>query len=184
MRRAGAVLAALLLGACATSVRRSMPPAAGDWLTTLAAAKGQAAQGHYDEADRALYDFSQRFAGAPEAREATYWRAIFKLDPANRAASPRAGLEQLDAYLADSTDALHLTEARTLRRIASALDSLSQQHQVAQNADDAARIEEAARADQRADSLQKETDRLRDQLDKTKAELERIKKRLQEKNPE
>ena len=109
---------------------------------------------------------------------------MFKLDPANRSGSPRAATERLDEYLADSTATLHRTEAATLRRIAAALDSLTQRPTVvASAADDPARAAEAQQAQQREDELQKENQRLKDQLDKTNAELERIKKRLQERTP-
>lgn len=178
------LLAALVLstGACATAMRRSMPPSARDWLEALGTAKADAAQGHYDDADRVLYDFAQRYAGAPEAREATYWRAVFKLDPANRAGSPRAAEEQLQEYLADTAGTLHRAEARTLLRIASALDSLVERRPVATTSDPLTE-EAAATAQQRADELQKEVDRLRDELAKKVDELNRIKKRLSDRPP-
>jgi TolA-binding protein len=160
-----------------------MPPAAGDWLSTLTNAKTAATQGHFDDADHALYDFAQRYPGSPESREATYWRALFKLDPANRSGSPRAATERLDEYLADTAATLHRTEAATLRRIAAALDSLTQRPVAAAAPSDPARMAEAQQAAQRQDDLEKENQRLKDQLDKTNAELDRIKKRLKERTP-
>jgi TolA-binding protein len=173
----------LLVAACATtSTRRTMPPAADDWIGTITAAKNQVALGHFDDADKALYEFEQRYPSSPEAREATYWRALFKLDPANRGGSPRAATERLDEYLADTTASLHRAEAATLRRIAAELDSLAQRTPVVAS-NDSARLADAQKAQQREDDLQKEIKGLRDQLDKTNAELERIKKRLQERTP-
>lgn len=183
MRRIAGAALLVVLAACATATRRSMPPAGADWLSTLGTAKADAAQGHFDDADHALYDFVQRYAGAPEAREATFWRALFKLDPANRSGSPRAAIERLDEYLADTAATLHRTEAATLRRIAAALDSLSSRPTVAAEPADPSRVAEAQQAAQHVDELEKENQRLKDQLDKTNAELARIKKRLQERSP-
>lgn len=173
----------LLCAACATtSARHTMPPAADDWIGTLAGAKNQVALGHFDDADKALYEFVQRYPSSAEAHEATYWRALFKLDPANRGGSPRAATERLDEYLADSSAALHRAEASTLRRIAAELDSLAQRAPIVA-VNDSARLADAQKAQEREDDLQKEIKTLKDQLDKTNAELERIKKRLQERTP-
>jgi hypothetical protein len=178
------VLAALMIvgTACAstTSVRRTMPTSAREWLAALTSAKAAASAGRYDDADRALYDFAQLYAGAPEAREAAYWRALFKLDPANRSASPRAAVEQLDVYLADSASALHVTEAFVLRRLAQSLDSLSQNRIVTTRQPATAELpaDDAAAAQERQQVLQKEIQRLKDSLERSTAELERIKKRL------
>jgi TolA-binding protein len=179
------MLAALMIAgmACAstTSVRRTMPTSAREWLTALTNAKAASSAGRYDDADHTLYNFAQLYAGAPEAREAAYWRAVFKLDPANRSASPRAAVEQLDAYLADSASALHVTEALVLRRLALSLDSLSQNRIVTtrQPVTTTESVpDDAAVAQEREQELQKEIQRLKEQLDRSAAELERIKKRL------
>jgi hypothetical protein len=174
-------VAASVACASTTTVRRTMPTSAREWLTALTNAKAASSAGRYDEADRILYDFGQLFAGAPEAREAAYWRALFKLDPANRSANPRAAIEQLDAYLADSTGALHLTEALVLRRLALSLDSLSQNRIVAtrQPATLTEPVpDDAVVSQERESELQKEIQRLKEQLDRSTAELDRIKKRL------
>jgi hypothetical protein len=181
------VIAALVVvgAACAstTSVRRTMPTSAREWLTALTYAKAAASAGRYDEADRTLSEFAQLFAGAPETHEAVYWRAVFKLDPVNPSANPHAAVEQLDAYLADSASALHLTEAVVLRRLALSLDSLSQnQNRIVTIRPPAITSEptpdDAVVAQEREQELQKEVQRLKDQLDRRTAELERIKKRL------
>lgn len=185
MRRTLLPALALALAACvsATGARRSMPPMAQEWLSALATAKAAAHDGHYDDADRALYDYEQRYQGTAEAHEAIYWRAVFKLDPENRGGSARTATEQLDAYLADTTTTPHRTEAMVLRRLAAALDSLGKTRQAATDDSDAARADEAQKAQAREDELQKQIKTLKDQLDKTTAELERIKKRLTDRNP-
>jgi hypothetical protein len=173
----------IAISGCATSVRRTMPPAAQEWITTLETAKSAAAEGRYEEADRALYNYAQRYSGAAEAREATYWRAVFKLDPANHGGSTWTAKEHLDHYLSDTTGALHRTEAVTLRRLAAEIDSLSHAREPVIAAADSQRVADAEKARQREDELQKENQRLKDLLDKTTQELDRIKKRLTDKNP-
>jgi TolA-binding protein len=167
---------------CATSVRRSMPVSAREWLVTLEAAQRAAAQGRYDDADRALSTYAQRYAGSPEAREAVYWRAVFQLDPANPGRNPASADAHLAEYLSDTAGVLHRTEALTLRRLASTLDSLNRAHQTVIAAD-TQHADDAARAQQREQELEKEIQRLKDQLEKTTQELERIKKRLAGKTP-
>jgi hypothetical protein len=178
------LLAGLMIAgtACAstTSVRRTMPTSAREWLAALTSAKTAASAGRYDAADRTLYNFAQLYAGAPEAREVAYWRAVFRLDPANRSASTRAAVEQLDVYLADSASALHVTEAVVLRRLALSLDSLSQNRIVTTRQPATAELapDDVAAAQERQQVLQKEIQRLKDSLERSTAELERIKKRL------
>lgn len=176
---------ALALAGCASTInhRSTMPLSAREWLATLSTAKSEAQTGHYDSADRTLTDYAQRYAGSAEAREATYWRAVFTLDPANTAGSPRAAEEQLDVYLADTATTLHRSEALTLRRLAAALDSLDRRGQAAATTSDSARADDAQKAQQRQEDMQKEIQRLKDQLDKTTAELDRIKKRLADHTP-
>jgi len=184
--RAATGLAALTLAlaGCSTAVRRTMPQPAGEWIYVLGAAKEAAEEGRYSDADRVLQDFMLAYAGAPEAREAAYWRALLTLDPANRGGDIRSAAKQLAEYLADTASTLHRTEALALSRLAATIDSLGRRHQISISSSDAARAEQAERADQREAELQKEIQRLKEQLDKTTAELERIKKRLSEKNPQ
>ena len=183
--RAAAAVGLLLLGVagCATTVHRSMPPAAGEWIDVLGSAKEAAAEGRYSDADRALQDFMLANIGAPAAREAAFWRALLTLDPANRVGDTRSAEKQLAEYLSDTASTLHRTEAVALQRLASTIDSLVRKHRISISSSDAARAEQAERADQREAELQKEIQRLKEQLDKTTAELDRVKKRLSEKNP-
>jgi hypothetical protein len=181
---AGLASLALALAGCATAVHRTMPQAAGQWIYVLGSAKEAASEGRYSDADRVLQDFMLAYAGAPEAREAAYWRALLTLDPAKRGGDTRNAEKQLDEYLSDTASTLHRAEALTLSRLAAAIDSLGRRHRISISSSDAARAEQAERADQREAELQKEIQRLKEQLEKTTAELERIKKRLSEKNPQ
>ncbi|HEU6453326.1 MAG TPA: hypothetical protein VFT57_18050 [Gemmatimonadaceae bacterium] len=180
---AGVVLLLIGVGGCATTIHRSMPPAAGEWIDVLGSAKEAAAQGRYSDADRTLQDFMLAYAGSPEAREAAYWRALLTLDPSNRGGDTRSAERQLEEYLSDTATTLHRTEAITLQRLAVAIDSLVRTHRISISSSDAARAEQAERADEREAELRKEIQRLKEQLDKTTAELDRIKKRLSEKTP-
>jgi hypothetical protein len=174
---------ALLAMGCASSVHRSMPPAAHEWITTLGGAKAAVADGRYSDADRTLNDFMLAYTGAEEAREALYWRALFAIDPANRGGDTRTAQAQLEEYLADTGSTLHRTEAITLRRLAMTIDSIGRTHRISVSSSDAARAEQAEQADHREANFQKEIQSLKEQLEKTTAELDRIKKRLSEKNP-
>jgi chaperonin cofactor prefoldin len=180
VRRTLAGIALLLSIGCVRAIHHSLPASARDWVTTLTIAKTAAAEGRFNDADRTLYDFARQYGSAPEAHEVTYWRAVFKLDPANRGGSTRTAIEQLDAYLADSTNATHRTEAALLRRVALELDSLQQPRPVATTTElvEPDHTDDSARAAQREQALQTEIQRLKDQLDKATAELDRIKRRL------
>ena len=130
MRRTArtALAAALLLGGSACLPSRSQPEptpaptAATEWLRTYSQATTNAREGRLPTADRALTDFAGRFPASTEAAEVPYWRAVIKLDPSNPVASHEA-LVLLDAYLADTTFKAHRTEAATLRRLQSALET-------------------------------------------------------------
>ncbi|HXY30979.1 MAG TPA: hypothetical protein VEI06_09745 [Gemmatimonadaceae bacterium] len=170
---------AVSLASCThpTSVAPSDPPSA--WHATIEATRQAVATGHYAEADSILRAYAAAHPGTADAHETAYWRGVLKLDPANRGGTSRGAVEELDAYLADSADTTHRTEALVLRRLATSVDSLSRLHDAVSSTPPPTSADADAAA-QRADSLQKEVNRLREQLDKTNAELERIKKRLSE----
>ncbi|MDQ6887125.1 MAG: hypothetical protein M3068_07490 [Gemmatimonadota bacterium] len=142
-----------------------------EWVAALTAAQRSVLEGRYDDADRTLATFASTHPASPETRECAYWRGVFLLDPANHGMNLSAATTHLGFYLADSTRALHVGEARILRRLAASLDSLQQL---------AATSRKAGTADA---ELTKENQRLKDQLDKTTAELDRIKRRLASPRP-
>lgn len=184
MRRTLTIALAVLLAACASSPRRPATPlATREWPDVIASATMSAASGDYDAADRTLDNYAQRYPGTTEARETSYWRALFELDPANRAGSTHAAQQRLAEYLAAPADAPHREEAQVLRRIASAIDSTHAAYRTSLANADALRAAQSDQAVQRQQELQKEIQRLKEQLDKTTAELDRIKKRLAGKGP-
>ncbi|NUQ19339.1 MAG: hypothetical protein HOQ09_00075 [Gemmatimonadaceae bacterium] len=156
----------LLASGCIHRPRFLQPEAERTWPATYLSAQGAADRGAYDDADRTLAEFARSHPNTAQAAEAGYWRAVYKLDPANKNASTRDAIAGLDGYLA-STNVDHRGEASTLRRLATQLVSLDRA--LAQKPD-----EPPVAAKSRDEEVQK----LRDELQATKDELERIKRRL------
>ena len=135
------------------------------WPGVYLTAQVAADQGRYDDADRILAAFVHDYPGTAEAQESGYWRAIYKLDPANKTANTRDALAGLDAYLAASRAGTHRGEATTIRRLAQQLVSL----------DRALSSKPTETHDKARDE---EVQKLKDELQATKDELELIKRRL------
>ena len=143
------------------------PAPTRSWPRTLEDVKVAAATGQYDEADKRLASFALAYPNTPEAMESVFWRALFRLDPSNPAASAKEAGETFDAYLASPAPRSHEFDARVLRRTAAQLELRSKATTVA-------RTEGETRDKDRDEELQ----RTKDELAKTVAELERIKRRL------
>ena len=161
---AAVAVVALAPAACVHRPRFMQPAAQRQWPGAYLAAQAAADRGAYGEADKLLADFASAHPGTAEAVECGYWRAVYKLDPSNKDASPREAIGGLDKYLA-TPDGTHRGEATTLRHIATQLVALDKA--LNQKPDDSA----AAARDE-------EVKKLRDELEATKEELERIKRRL------
>jgi hypothetical protein len=144
------------------------PTAASEWPAAYTTAVNEARESRLGLADRALADFAQRFPDSPEAAEVPYWRAVYKLDPAN-AASTRDAAALLDAYLTGAPNGLHRVEATAFRKLIAALDARSAAL-AAQSVVPVPRPEDKAQ--------QEELLRLRDELARANAELARIRRRL------
>jgi hypothetical protein len=162
-----------------------------NWPSALSAAKKEVVEGRYHAADSVLAAFAIDYAGSSAALETAYWRAIFRMDPANPQASVPLAIASLDGYLADRRPREHVTEAASLRHVAAQLDSANKlaAHATAQAKDATSRAANAkaqaadanARADAKTDGAQSadaEVKRLKEALAKANAELERIRKRL------
>jgi hypothetical protein len=193
----------LVLAASCSQLRaaNSTPPQPLQWRLeeTLAQVEREALATRFDVADRLLADFATQHAGTHESAEAHFWRAVFKLDRANPAASPREAAGLLDEYLSAPATAQHRGSATALRRVAGALDpsnaglaatpstpgsttSTPSTPGTTTSPGAAPRTEARpeARADERRDE---EIQRLREELAKANAELERIRKRMAQPNP-
>jgi hypothetical protein len=182
--------------ACAPVARVIGPAPVRGWPGVLARAQRSAARGEFDSADSTLANFATRYPTSDEALEASYWRAMYALDPSNRAESVSGAMALLDAYLADTRPREHVLEATTLRRVAGQLDALNRlaASAIAQAKDASAaaaiaralsdaRIEPRAQAESTATSSDAEIKRLKDELAKANAELERIRRRLAQPPP-
>jgi hypothetical protein len=166
-----AVALALPAGCIARHQRPQEPTREERLLEAVTRARVAASAGQHAEADAILGRFVNGNTASPEAREATYWRAILRLESATSQADRDAARRYLDSYLADTATTVHLSEARIIRRLLTIADSTSQ---ATDSVSAAAR--EAASA--REEALRKEVQSLKEQLEKTNEELERIKKRL------
>jgi hypothetical protein len=177
IRVVAALLATMLLTDCAAL--RGGPanaPVDGEWNATLTQARQEALAARFGIADHILSDFATRHAGTMEALDAGYYRALFKLDPANPTGTVRDAEALLDAYLAVSGPLPMRADATTLRRIATTLERGTT---VATSSSNASGSSAGAPTPARDEELQ----RLRDELAKANAELERIKRRLAQPKP-
>lgn len=144
--------------------------------TTIAQAAQEAVEGRYGVADRILSDYAARYPATSEAADAMYWRALYRLDPANPNASAHEAALLLDSYIATKTGT-HRMDAPALRRLAGALETRAI---VAANSPVTPRSEPLKPEDRSKDE---ELQRVKDELAKANAELERIKRRLAQPKP-
>lgn len=157
----------LLLTAChgAAPATSPSPASRADWTAYQLQVSQEIGAGRYGVADKLLGEFATRYPASGEAVEAMYWRALYKLDPANQTGSAHDAAVLLDGYLA-APSAPRRAEAAMLRRVAAALE-------LRQTATTTLAV--PPKADQ---ATTDEVARLKDELAKANAELERIKRRL------
>ena len=163
----------LLLSACMGGQPHLDPAASAheDFVSALLLSSDAAAAGNYGSADKALADYATQHAMSADASEVLYWRALYKLDPANPTASNRDAGVLLDSYIATGA-ARRRIEALALKRISVALETRATPVTTVVTAP-------APRPDQSAERAKdEEIARLKDELTKANAELERIKRRL------
>ena len=167
------VSAAVLLVGCGLRTPPAPPaPTLAEQLRhAVTRAEAAAASGQHAEADAILARFATANPSTLEASEARYWRAVIGLESATSRADRDEAKQHLDAYLADTADTAHMSEARILRHLLAAADSAVQ---VTDSATTAARQAAA----EREEALRKEIQTLKEELAKTNDELTRIKRRL------
>jgi hypothetical protein len=165
------LLAALAAGGCVTRGGLLQAAPEREWPETIGRAQAAVEGGRFATADSLLAAFAERYADSGEANETIFWRAVFRLDPANPEASPARAVSELTTYLARAGRHTHLAEARALRRAASLADSL------------ASTPRRAAPAEASAAEKDAEIARLREELKRATDELERIKRRLSTPTP-
>jgi acyl-CoA reductase-like NAD-dependent aldehyde dehydrogenase len=148
-------------------------PSVSPWPGVFSRALRAADAGRFADADRALSEFAALQPLSPEGQEATFWRALLSVDPANSESTVRDQVAAFDAYLAAGPSLPRYHEAKVLRRMVEAMDSTRAMIVAVRAAADA---RERARGD--------EVKRLSDELEKTVAEMERIKRRLSARPPD
>ena len=164
-RAIACVLLAVVAQGCIQRPRFLQPAPRRHWPAAFLSAQSAAAGGRYADADRMLADFARQYPDTPESDESLYWRAVYKLDPANEAANTREAIAGLDGYLNSSRSSVHRGEAITMRRLAQQMLAL----------DRALNVKPGAPSDRPRDE---EVQKLREELQATRDELERIKRRL------
>lgn len=165
-----AALAMLLLSACSRGQKAAPAPFPdAGYTAAIAAAEKRAEAGDYSGADKVLADFALKARGTNEAAEASFWRAMYMVDPLNKTASIPAGIRALDIYLNAPGARMYRAQALVLKRTAQTVQTLRQAS--------VATVKVVGR-DTVYVSREEEVATLKDQLAKANAELERIKKRL------
>jgi hypothetical protein len=168
------------------------PTVRADWNRTLHYARQDVDSGNYFAADKLLDEFVRIHPDTREAREITFWKAAYLLDPANPMGSLAGGITGLDGYLSANPDGWYRNEATLLRRTASvALGVANASRLVGATADssgaavvrdttvmkDTVVVVSKSRDEQIA-SLKDQLAQSKAELAKVSAELDRIKKRL------
>jgi hypothetical protein len=180
LRATAATVACCLAAACGGGHAAPLPAPTRSFPLALAEAQVAAADGRYADAERVLGTFGRTFGGTREAAEALYWRALFRLDPANRDASAREAITLFDAYLRSPTAIEHRADAATLRRLAAQRETMGRELEIAR-AEAARPVVSPPPAPVVRDTV--EIQKLRDSLARTNAELDRIKRRIGGRRP-
>jgi hypothetical protein len=173
-----AIAAALLLGVAGACRHARRPAAAAGvaaaraWPATLTAGRTALTFRQFARADSVFAAFERAHLNTPAAAEASYWRALVRLDPHNTPGDTASAVAALDAYRATDPPRAHFVEAGVLRALASRVDSLRLVVGYERSAAAAAASAAANAAAARATLVPRDTLRARDEeLERTRAEL-------------
>jgi hypothetical protein len=172
-----ALLAGVLGAACTMPPNRYStlgPLAEREWPAALAQVQLFVQERRFDEAERILVDFSQRYPNTREDTETLFWRGLYRLDPANRSADGHIATDLFGAYLRSEMPITHRSEAETLQRVAVHMETLRE----VTNPPPATTTSTSSDRTAELRARDAEIQRLKDELAKANDELERIKKRL------
>ncbi|MDQ6870653.1 MAG: hypothetical protein M3037_01410 [Gemmatimonadota bacterium] len=184
MRTFGIMVSGLALAACA-QLPNANPGVLSDWDRTLYYARKDVEIGNYFAADRVIDEYVRVHPDTRAAKEITFWKAAYTLDPANERGSLASGIAALDQYLAttDSTG-IYRNEAVVLRRTAVAAQSAAATPGTAAStfvastpSTDTVVVVSRTREEE-ITSLKDQLAKTKEELAKVSAELDRIKKRL------
>lgn len=157
-----------------------------DWDRTLYHARQNVDSGNYFAADKILDEFVRTHPDAREAREISFWKAAYLLDPANQQGSLASGIAGLDGYLSANPDGWYRNEATVLRRTAAVAEGIANASRALAAATDSAAagsvkdtvIVVSKSRDEQIAALKDQLAQSKAELAKVSAELDRIKKRL------
>src|SRR5436305_14030743 len=114
----------LLVTACA-HLQTLNPQLQSDWDRALYYARLNVDSGNYFAADKILDEFARTHPDTREAREITFWKAAYMVDPANQNGSLGTGIVALDGYLSANPDGRYRNEATVLRRTAAVAEGIA-----------------------------------------------------------
>lgn len=186
MTKALSIAASLLLVIACAELQTFNPQLQSDWDRSLYYARQNVDSGNYFAADKILDEFARTHPGTREAREISFWKAAYLLDPANQQGSLAAGIAALDAYLSANPGGRYRNEATVLRRTAAVAEGIANatkalaaatDSSAAPTAKDTVIVVSKSRDEQIA-ALRDQLAQSRAELAKVTAELDRIKKRL------
>jgi hypothetical protein len=179
-------LAALVSSAACVTVRPPgflEEPTVRDWKQTLKDAQLLAVEGQPTRADSLLAQFAATYPNAPQATEATYWRALLDLNASPTTLRVATAVPLLQSYVAAGPSTPHFMEATALLQTTARLDTLSRTYLSKGEVASEAKTESKSGPDIKPSDAKAQDDeirRLRDERAKSRDELERIKKRLAE----
>lgn len=156
------------IAACSRGKPTTAPSPIASFDATVAAAEKRAEAGDYSGADKLLADYALRTRGTPEGTEISFFRALYMVDPQNKASSMDEGIRALGIYLNSAGAKRYRGEAIILKRTAQTVQSLRS----------VAQVPKVVGRDTVYVTREDEIAALKDQLAKANAELDRIKKRL------
>jgi len=175
-------LGLLAVAACA-HLQVVDPTLKSDWNRTLYHARQNVDSGNYFAADKLLDEFARVHPDTREAREISFWKAAYLIDPANNRGSLDGGIAALDSYLAVDSSGWYRNEAIVLRRTAAVAQGIANSTRatpvdtvVTPAVKDTVIVVKSR--DEQIAALKGQLARSKDELAKVSAELERIKKRL------
>lgn len=122
MRSALAVSAALMTMAACASLHGAPPTCAcptlaAEWDSLRSTTTALADSGLFAAADSVIVAFAEEHEGTHHARESSFWRALYWLDPRNPEDHRADAVSALDAYLLSDSVSWYRSEARVLRQL-------------------------------------------------------------------
>ena len=186
MKKALPIVTLLVLSIGCAHLETINPKLRTDWNSTLSYARQDVDSGNYFAADKLFDEFVRTHPDTREAREITFWKAAYLLDPANPLGSLSSGITGLDGYLSTNADGWYRNEATLLKRTAAVAQAVANTARLAATTTDSSAapvvkdtvIVVSKSRDEQIAALKDQLAQSKAELAKVSAELDRIKKRL------